>query len=114
MGLLGFLIPLICSIAVLALLGEAIFDEYFTAEDVGIYSIISAVSWVGVLAGIVGIILSAIGIKQLKSANQSAGMAIAGLIISIIAIVFALSCSACHCLACIGFNETVGPGFDWW
>jgi hypothetical protein len=55
------------------------------------------------ILAIVGLVLSVMAMGKLKAAGQPAGMAIAGLVCSIVAIPFALICSACWiCSVCMG------------
>ncbi len=66
-----------------------------------VFSIIPGVNLFGIgpIAGVVGIILGAIALKNLKAANQPTGMAMGGLVTSIIGAVLGLliwiACAAC-------------------
>jgi hypothetical protein len=59
---------------------------------------ISYVSW---LFAIVGIVLSTIGLSQAKKANQSTGVCVAGLVLSIIGLVISLIGLLCTVI-CVG------------
>jgi hypothetical protein len=64
-------------------------------------------SFIGLAAAVLGLILSVNAMKGLKMAGQPAGIAIAGLVCSIIGCVFGLGCTACYALACVGVG-TIG------
>ena len=51
--------------------------------------------WFAWVLGVAGIVLSVMGMKQLKAANQSTAIAIAGLVVSIIGTVIALGYFVC-------------------
>ncbi len=62
---------------------------------------------VGLIAGIVGVILSVMGGKKSKLAGEPSGLATAGLVVSIIGLVFSgiffITCTICTgCIACSG------------
>ncbi len=74
--------------------------------------------WVSIIAlalAITGLVLSVKGGKALKAAGQSSGVATAGLVISIIALVLSailfLTCGLCDICACIA-GETVEAGLN--
>ena len=80
----------------------------------GIVGIVFAIlgTWFSVLSlpiSIVGLVLSVIGGKQLKAANQPAGIATAGLVLGIIAVVFSavsfFTCGLCTICVASSANE---------
>ena len=64
-------------------------------------SAIPVINWIGVIMAIAGVVLGAIGKKN----PEKAGLATAGMIISIIALalglMFTLICGSVACLACV-------------
>jgi uncharacterized membrane protein len=54
------------------------------------------------LLGVVGIVLSALGMKKAKRDNESAGLAVAGLVLSIIGTVIGISACICTVLCAAG------------
>jgi len=68
-----------------------------------VFSLIPFVSVVAIPLAVVGIILGALGGKQLQQQGRPAGQATAGLVLSIIALVFAviftIACGACTACA---------------
>jgi len=60
-----------------------------------ILSFIPGGGYFGWLVALIGIILSAVGMSKAKKANQSAGAAIAGLVLSIIGFVLSLGNLLC-------------------
>ena len=62
---------------------------------------IPGISYVAWLFALIGIIISAIAMKKAKAAGQPAGVAVAGLVLSIIGFVIAISGLICV-LACAG------------
>ena len=65
------------------------------------------------LFALIGIILSAMGMKKAKAANQPSGLCIAGLVISIIGFVIALPSLICA-VACAGAVNSLGSGLGAW
>jgi hypothetical protein len=53
-----------------------------------VIAFIPCVGWLSILIGIVGVVFSAIGISQAKKPDQGKGMAITGLIMSILAVIW--------------------------
>ena len=57
------------------------------------------ISFVAIILSVIGIILGAIGKKQLATAGQPTGMATAGIVLSIISLalstIFVIACGAC-------------------
>jgi len=87
----------------------------------GIVSIIFAftgfLAFIGAITGIVGIILGALAMKNLKAENQPTGMATGGLVTSIIgaslALILYLACVACMSTAGKELNKvTKDPAFQ--
>jgi len=68
-----------------------------------VFSLIPFLNWIAIPLAIVGIILGALGGKQLQQQGKPGGMATAGLVLSIIALVFAIiftiACGACAACA---------------
>ena len=66
-------------------------------------SFIPFLNWIGIPVAIAGIVFGAIGGKKLKEQGSSGGIATAGLVLSIIALVLAvlwtLMCGACAACA---------------
>ena len=74
-----------------------------------IFLFIPGVSFLGWICGIVGIILSAIAISNAKKAGQKpAGMAVAGLVLSIISIAIGLILVMIGCVAGCAIASTIG------
>jgi len=71
---------------------------------------IPGLNYVAWLLALIGIILSAIAMKKAKTANQPAGIAVAGLVLSIIGLVVALAGLICI-LACAG--AVAGAASSW-
>lgn len=76
--------------------------------DPSTYSTAATVAGIGLVAAIVGLILSTMGRKELKLIGQPGGMAVAGLVCSIIGIVFCFSCTTCYACACQELNNAYG------
>jgi hypothetical protein len=70
--------------------------------------VISYISW---LLGIIGIVLSAIGLSKAKKENQPTGICVAGLVLSIIGLVISLIGLLCTAL-CVGAATAAGAGFS--
>jgi hypothetical protein len=68
---------------------------------------IPGVNMIAWLLAIIGIVLSAVGMSKAKKAGNPAGVAVAGLVLSIIGLV--ISISGLLCLVCIG---GVAAGLD--
>jgi hypothetical protein len=68
---------------------------------------IPGINYITWLLGIIGIILSAIGMSKAKKANQSAGICVAGLVLSIIGLVIGFLGLLCTAL-CIGALGAAG------
>ena len=69
-----------------------------------VFAFIPGVSFIAWICGVVGIIISAVAISQSKSLGQKNGIAVAGLVLSIIAIalgliVFMVACGIAGCAA---------------
>ena len=62
---------------------------------------------------LIGIIVSAIGMKKLKAANQPGGVAVAGLVISIISFVIAIPRLICA-IACASAVDSFGRSMGAW
>lgn len=63
----------------------------------GIVGIIFSIftGWIGIILGLVGIILGAVFMSQAKKTGQPTGMAVAGLVLSIIAVIIGVLVMAC-------------------
>lgn len=64
-----------------------------------VVAFIPGISWLAWICGVVGIVLSAVAISQAKKAGEKSGMAVAGLVLSIISIalgfiIFMVACVA--------------------
>ncbi len=83
---------------------------------VGIVSIIFTfiggfLTWIGLVAAIVGLVLSIIGMKKSKETGEPRGMAIAGLVTSIVALaiwVIVFACVAAAACAIGGMASQLG------
>ncbi|MDR1668522.1 MAG: DUF4190 domain-containing protein [Oscillospiraceae bacterium] len=68
-----------------------------------VFMFIPGVSFVGIAAGVVAVILGALAMKQLKAAGQPTGMATAGLVMGIVGLAIAtivtIVCGAAICAA---------------
>jgi ABC-type phosphate transport system permease subunit len=62
---------------------------------------------------LIGVIVSAIGMKKAKAANQSGGAAVAGLVLSIVALVIAIPRLICA-IACASAVDSIGKGLGAW
>jgi hypothetical protein len=71
------------------------------------YSIPAFIQLIGLAAGIVGIILAAKSMKELKFAGLPAGKAIAALVCGIVGTVWNFLCVGCNTLLCVA-NDAVG------
>lgn len=70
-----------------------------------IFCWIPVINWISILFAIIGIALSAVGMAKAKKANQSSGVAVAGLVLSIVAFVICLPVVLC-CAAAAGAAGT--------
>ena len=64
-----------------------------------IFAFIPGVNWLGWICGVVGIVLSAVAISQSKKAGEKNGMAVAGLVLSIISIAIGIIVFMVACIA---------------
>jgi len=62
---------------------------------------------------LIGIIISAIGMKKAKAANQPGGAAVAGLVLSIVGFVIAIPRLICA-IACASAVDSFGKGIGAW
>jgi hypothetical protein len=72
---------------------------------------IPGLNYVAWLLALIGIIVSSVAMKKAKAANQPAGAAVAGLVLSIIGFVIALAGLICV-LACAG--AVAGAASNYW
>ena len=87
---------------------QSIKNKSIAALVLGIASVVLAfipiVTWFSLPAGIVGVVLAAMAMKGAKAAGMSSGMAIAGLVLSIIGLVIwpivLLTVGCAACVAC--------------
>src|SRR5271157_5264805 len=71
-----------------------------------VFAFIPFINFIAPIFGIVGIILGAIALKNLKAANQPTGTAAGGLVVSIIGTVLSVLIWAA-CAACIGGSRSI-------
>jgi hypothetical protein len=72
-----------------------------------VFAIIPGINFMGLILGVVGIILGALGMKQLKEAGEPTGVAMGGLVCSIIASALGLILY----LACVAFVTSAARSF---
>lgn len=72
-----------------------------------VFALLGPLAIYGGIAGIVGVVLGALGKKRLQEAGQPTGMATAGLVLSIIGTVLCLAIWIA-CAACIGSIGSMG------
>ena len=65
------------------------------------------------MLALIGIIISAIGMKKAKAANQPGGVAVAGLVLSIVGFVIAIPSLICA-IACASAINSFGRGMGGW
>ena len=74
-----------------------------------VFSIIPGLFFIGIIAGVIGIVLGVLAKKQLTAANQPTGMATGGMVTSIIGaalgLIIWLACMACSSAALKGIND---------
>jgi hypothetical protein len=68
---------------------------------------IPGINYFAWLFGIIGIVLSAIGMSKAKKANEPSGICVAGLVLSIIGLVISLAGLLCT-VACVGAAAGLG------
>ncbi len=73
-----------------------------------VFMFIPGVSFVGIAAGVVAVVLGALSMKQLKAAGQPTGMAVAGLVMGIVG----LSIATIITIACGSFLCAVNDAID--
>ena len=73
-----------------------------------VFVFIPGVSWLGWICGVVGIVLSAIAISASKKAGQKNGMAVAGLVLSILSIAIGIIVVMVACIAGCAIAGTAG------
>ena len=73
-----------------------------------VFVFIPGVSFLGWIMGVVGIVLSAIAISQAKKAGEKNGMAVAGLVLSIVSIAIGIIVVMVACIAGCAIAGTAG------
>ncbi len=73
-----------------------------------IFAFIPGIGWLGWICGIVGIVLSAISISASKKAGEKNGMAVAGLVLSILSIAIGIILVMVACAAGCAIAGTAG------
>ena len=73
-----------------------------------VFVFIPGISFLGWICGVVGIILSALAISQSKKAGQKNGLAVAGLVLSIISIAIGIIVAMVACIAGCAIAGTAG------
>ena len=73
-----------------------------------IFAFIPGIGWLGWICGIVGIVLSAISISASKKAGEKNGMAVAGLVLSILALAIGIILVMVACAAGCAIAGTAG------
>ena len=73
-----------------------------------VFIFIPGVNWLGWICGVVGIVISAIAISQSKKAGEKNGMAVAGLVLSIISIALGIIVVMIACIAGCTIASTAG------
>lgn len=73
-----------------------------------IFAFVPSLNIVGFICGVVGIVLSAIAISQSKKAGEKNGMAVAGLVLSIISIAIGIIVVMVACIAGCAIAGTAG------
>jgi len=109
LGIASLLFPMFSAICVCS----STANNFWGAADPGTYSTAAVVAAIGLIAAGVGLVLSIMGMKELQAIGQPAGMAIAGLVCSIVGIVFCLSCTACQACTCSELQNTYRGTSGW-
>jgi len=106
LGIISILFPIIGATCVCTA-GWNLSTGHLTAATI--------LSVVGLVAAVLGIAMSANGMKELRLTGQPIGMGIAGLVCAILGIVICLAVGSCNACACYGANQTYGAigGWGW-
>jgi len=101
LGIAGLILPLVVG-SILFYSGVTTYFGIPVITNKALVIAAAVVSFLGLITSIAGLLLSVFSMKELKMQGQPAGMAIAGLICSITAIVFSVSCTGCFVIGCVG------------